>query len=1087
MSIIPPKASQQGAPESERKILPASDPCFQSVFMAMEEGSAVHRIVYDKKGVAIDYELVAANPSFEKHTGIPLAHAVGKLASELYRSPAPPFLEIYAKVAATGEPQVFDSFFAPLDKHFKISVFSPKRDWFVTLFSEVGRLVQQANELRSISRLYLVLSQLNAAILQASSADDLFAEVCAIAVRCGGFKLAWIGQPDPDSQQFIPVASAGDKDGFLSQISIYADNRPEGCGPSGKCFRENRHVVCNNYATDPSTSPWKEAALECGIRSSIALPICRDGSPFAAFTVYSGETDYFRPQEIKLLQEVAASLSFAVDHLEHERERATAEAMLRESESRFRVIFEASRDAILIVNQDGVLDCNAAALDVFGCASKAELTQKPPWEFSPLLQPDGLESIPAAMQRLQAALNQGVQFFEWTHQRANGTTFPAEVSLTRFDFCGQMAIHSVVRDISHRKEAERQLRYLSRAVEQSPATIMITDLDGSIEYVNPKFTALTGFSREEVLGKNPRILNSGKMPAETYADLYRTLEDGEEWRGELLNRKKNGELFWESASISPIFNSEGKMVKYLGVKEDITEKKQHTANIEESENRFRQLTENLESIFWLVDLESRALLYVSPAYEKIWGRTCRSLHQQPETWLRSVHPEDRPRMESIYGRETLNFDETYRIVRPDGAIRWIHDRGFVIANSEGKAYRMGGIAEDITERKQLNEQFLRAQRLESIGALSSGISHDLNNLLAPIMMAASMLRSHSSDPLFLELISTIEDATERGAEIVKQVLTFTRGANERAHSILKPEDLVEQVGRMVNKTFPKSISYRQDLPAGLWAIDADLTQLYQVLLNLCVNARDAMPEGGTLTIAANNTEIDEPCASMTPGAACGPYVTLTVTDTGSGIPQDVLEKMFDPFFTTKNPGEGTGLGLSTVLGIIKDHRGFIQVDSKLGRGTMFQVFIPATNTQPAEPASGPSAELPQGNGACVLLVDDETSILGMMGKVLARNGYQVITAQDGIEALSTFCSHSAQIALVLTDVMMPQMDGVKLTRALLKLNPQLPIIASSGHTEEVRRKELEGLGVKSFLRKPYSSPELLNAVHAALIPAPGPT
>ena len=514
----------------------------------------------------------------------------------------------------------------------------------------------------------------------------------------------------------------------------------------------------------------------------------------------------------------------------------------------------------------------------------------------------------------------------------------------------------------------KKLHTLARVVEQSTHIVIITDLEGCIEYVNPKFTALTGYTAEEVIGKTTRFLKSGETPPETYQILWDTIRAGGEWRGEFHTAKKNGELYWERAAISAITDKNGVITNYLALKEDIT------------------------------------------------------------------------------------------------------------------------------EHKLLTEQFLRAQRIENIGRLASGVAHDINNILAPIMLASTMLDEELPPDVHRQLVSTIQESAQRGADIVRQVLSFARGV-EGQKTLLHPKMVLSQMENILRETFPKSIDCTLSIPEGLWSVFGDATQLHQVLLNLCVNARDAMmPAGGILGMSAENVEIDENYAATANNVKPGRYVMMKVTDSGCGISPSIQGTIFDPFFTTKETGMGTGLGLSTVVGIVKSHNGFIEVDSEPGRGSVFRVFIPTTGAfMPAPIESLPEIELdetpipPQGQGETLLIVDDEAAILKVTARLLVKSGYTVLTAGDGVEALTTYVKNSAQIRLVVTDVMMPMMDGVNLTRALKKINPNVQIIAASGHTELTHRSDLIALGIEAFLFKPFNNHQLLEAIHLAIADPDGET
>src|SRR6202035_2863333 len=369
-------------------------------------------------------------------------------------------------------------------------------------------------------------------------------------------------------------------------------------------------------------------------------------------------------------------------------------------------------------------------------------------------------------------------------------------------------------------------------------------------------------------------------------------------------------------------------------------------------------------------------------------------------------------------------------------------------------------------------QLRRPNRIKSIGTLASGVAHDLNNILAPILMCAEMLKGNPEREEVPALVSMIEESAKRGAHVVKQVFTFARGI-EGERVVIKPSHLIQEMIDIAQKTFPKTIEILSRYSSDLWSIKGDPTQLHQVLLNLSVNARDAMLNGGSLTLAAENFNVDENYASMMPGAKPGPHVMFRVTDTGRGMPRAMIDKIFDPFFTSKEVGKGTGLGLSTTLGIVKSHGGFISVYSEPGKGTTFKVFLPAAAIQEELAQSKTSIVPIQGNGELILVVDDEPNILGITKMILEKHKYDVVSANDGPEALAIFAQQMKSISIVLTDLSMPYMDGVALVRSLKKMRPDLSIVASTGQGEQAGVAELQSLGVKNFLTKPYNTERLL--------------
>lgn len=387
---------------------------------------------------------------------------------------------------------------------------------------------------------------------------------------------------------------------------------------------------------------------------------------------------------------------------------------------------------------------------------------------------------------------------------------------------------------------------------------------------------------------------------------------------------------------------------------------------------------------------------------------------------------------------------------------------------------------DITEKKQLEAQFLRAQRLESIGTLASGVAHDLNNILTPILASAQLLplKFPNADDRTQQLLKIVEANAKRGAELVKQVLSFARGAEGRRTPV-QVAHVLGEIQQIANRTFPKSIAIQIELPdLALNLVYADATQLHQVLMNLCVNARDAMPDGGVLTISASNVLIDESYARTQLDAEPGTYVMITIADTGTGIPPEIVDRIFDPFFTTKEVGKGTGLGLSTVLGIVKNHAGFVEVASQIGQGTCFKIYLPTTGAMPSAPIA--ALELPLGHGELILVVDDETSIQEITKATLEDRQYRVLTASDGLEAIELYAKHKQEIAVVLMDLMMPTMDGLTTIRTLRKMNAQVKVIATSGLTLNQTLADVASVGVKLFLPKPYTAQELLKELHTIL-------
>lgn len=411
-------------------------------------------------------------------------------------------------------------------------------------------------------------------------------------------------------------------------------------------------------------------------------------------------------------------------------------------------------------------------------------------------------------------------------------------------------------------------------------------------------------------------------------------------------------------------------------------------------------------------------------------------------------------------------------------------RQSLVREESGAAKACLCICTDITDRKRLEEQFLRAQRMENLGLLAAGIAHDLNNMLAPILLATPILQDSVSDPGARKLLETLERSAERGAQLVRQILSFAQGVEGEQH-LLQVKHLLRDISSVVNGTFPKSIRHEFYVPSELWPINGNPTQIHQVLLNLCVNARDAMPNGGTLRIQAGNVHLDPVKAAAIPCARPGSFLVVTVSDTGSGIAPEIQKRIWEPFFTTKEAGRGTGLGLSTVLGIVRSHHGFVDVVTQVGAGSAFRVYLPAASSALPTSTEAPFRSLPVGKGELILVVDDEKQVRDMISQVLGRHGYRVLTAPDGVEATAIFAQKATEIQLVISDLHMPQLDGAMLGRALRKINPRARMLVVSGMAS--------GLGNRAdfhpqdfadaLLLKPFRAETLLETVHEILTAA----
>jgi PAS domain S-box-containing protein len=577
-----------------------------------------------------------------------------------------------------------------------------------------------------------------------------------------------------------------------------------------------------------------------------------------------------------------------------------------------------------------------------------------PWSLSPEYQPDGELSSVKAPQMIDAAMERGSHSFEWTHKKFSGEEFFATVTLTRMIYRGQPLLQATVRDITERKRAEAEHTQLITAIEQSAEAVVITNTNGDIEYVNPAFTWITGYSREEVLGQNPRILKSGKQDPGFYQQLWATILQGEIWHGELINRKKDGSLYTEEMNIAPVRSARGEVTHFIATKQDVT------------------------------------------------------------------------------GRKTLEA------------------------------------------------QLQQAAKMEAIGRLAGGVAHDFNNLLTIINgYAELLLDKFAADNQVGGQLKQIQDAGERAASLTRQLLAFSR-RQVLASQVLDLNAVVSNVEKMLRRLIGEDVKLHTFLDPSLGRVKADPGQIEQVIMNLAVNARDAMPSGGNLTLETSNVELDEAYARTHATVKPGPHVMLAVSDSGVGMTPEAKTHIFEPFFTTKEKGKGTGLGLATVYGIVKQSGGSIWVYSELGQGTVFKIYLPTVSESPAARGHAKTETDTASGSETILVVEDEQGVRSLVRLALESSGYKVLEMADAESALAACANYDGPIHLLLTDVVMPQMSGPVVAEKVAALRPGIKVLFMSGYTDDAVVRH----GVLShdmpFIQKPFSPLALRKKIREVL-------
>ncbi len=650
---------------------------------------------------------------------------------------------------------------------------------------------------------------------------------------------------------------------------------------------------------------------------------------------------------------------------------------------------------------------------------------------------------------------------------------------------GQVTADLLVRSMRYaiqRQRSENALRNSEstlRSFYDSAAMMMgiVELIDNDILFVSCN-TATAKFYHlplEAIQNKRASEIGWEQQQIETWIQHYKkALYAQSPVKFELPYPTINGQKYL-SVTTCPVFVDDIKSERVSFIIEDISENKLAQERIQE---QAALLDVTIDGIF-VRDLNNN-ILFWNKAAENIYGFSTEEAHGKNEIKLlyKEVPAELEIAFDSVINKG--HWQGELNKVTKTGKDILVESRWILVRDELGQPKSILTVDTDITEKKRLEWQFFRAQRLESIGTLASGIAHDLNNILTPILATAQLLRVKfpDVDERTQHIFEILEDSAKRGAELVKQVLSFARGVEGKRVS-LQLRHLIRDVAKILRQTFPKSIELCIDISSNLWMVCGDSTQLHQVLMNLCVNARDAMPEGGTLTILAENRVIDEHYSKMHFGVTPGSFIVITVADSGIGIPAENIDRIFEPFFTTKQVGNGTGLGLSTTLGIVKSHGGFVNVYSEVGSGTQFQLYLPATVE--TETQTLPNEFIPiNGNGELVLIVDDETSIQEITKASLESHNYKTLTASDGIEAIALYAQYRHSINVVLMDMMMPSMDGLTAIRALQKINPNVKIIASSGLISSCKLAQASHEGVKSFLSKPYTLKELLNTLQQVI-------
>ncbi len=870
----------------------------------------------------------------------------------------------------------------------------------------------------------------------------------------------------------------------------------------GKVMTSGEPVIANQPSSDP-----RRGGLPPGhppLNAFLGAPIKVAGQLVGMIGIANRQGGY----DEALIEEIEPLLATYGNLIMARRNRIArqkVEAALRESEERHRLLYEGSRDAMMIFHPPEwrFTSVNPAMVELFRRGEEDGWCQIGLPDLSPQCQPDGTNSIQRLQDHVRETLDQGSCFFEWEFLRQDGSSFPATLRLDRLELDGQPFVIATARDITVQKQAEQALvdhnirlerlvlertaqlveseRFLRASIDALSSHIAVLDGEGRIVATNlawRRFAEKLGLpsasceAGASYLEESESALASGVSELATKVQNLRAILSGEKDTVEFEFRcPLSGTEVWFLTRITR-FPGSGP-VRVVLAYENITSIKLSQRQVEQSQQEFQKLFEFAPDAMLMVDAEG-CILMGNRQLEQVFGYTRSELLGQ---LLQTIVPGDavcRNLLNACKDGQPVTLSSAGILARRnDGSTLPVEVSVSLLSQEDGR--RLIALR-DLSERVARENRERHAQRLESLGTLAGGVAHDLNNTLSPVLMCVDLLRldcpGHGA-----QHVDVIEQSAKRGADLVRQLLTFAKGA-EGERVLIQAREQLESIIKFIRGSFDKSIRVETKLSDNLPPVLGDITHLHQVLLNLSVNARDAMPTGGTLTIEAHAMEVDAAFVAFVPEAIPGSYLQLIVRDTGAGIPPEIVDRIFDPFFTTKSPEKGTGLGLSTVMGIVKSYNGFIRVYSEPGRGSSFEVYLPAAVETP-EPAEPESVGGPIGSGEYVLIVDDEAVIRETLATLLTRLGFESIAAGDGAEALIQIGQYSDDIHFVITDINMPVMDGVALARILRRMNPELPIIAMSGLQDEERLLKLRDVGGVKLLPKPFSMSSLADAIQQA--------
>lgn len=825
------------------------------------------------------------------------------------------------------------------------------------------------------------------------------------------------------------------------------------------------------------------------VQVSAATVFDREGRPIALTSTSIDVTA--RKQAEKRLQKIYEEMEDRVKERTAELEKEIAERkQTEENLLLFRSLIDQSNDATFIIEPETgyFLDGNEKAWRGLGY-TRDELLNLSVMDIEAVI-PDDF----SWQQHVAEVRKKRFMILEGEHKRKDGTTFPVEINAKVIVLAEKGYMVAVARNISERKRAEEDLRKSEISYREifnaSNEALFVHDMEtGAILDVNQTMCDMFGYTHEEAVNLSVGDLSQGKPPyTMDHARQWvrKAVEEGPQ-RFEWWAKRKNGELFWDETNLK--LATIGGQDRLLAFVSDITERKQAETALQESEEKYRNLVEYTLDWVWSCDVEGRHT-FSNRAVKDLLGYEVHEVVGAPA--FESMHIEDRQRAQELL-KEAVEQKRGWKgtVIRwrhKDGSVKFFETKAQPILDDKGNLAGFSGIDRDITEVKlaqeekaRVQKQLQQAQKMEAIGTLAGGIAHDFNNILAAIIGYTGMMEMFDvpEDSPMRARIKEVLKAANRAKDLVQQILTFSRQTEQESKPV-QLNYIVKEALKFLRASLPTTIEFRQNIADEEFIALADPTQMHQVLMNLCTNAGHAMLEtGGKLKVELSALNLDAQSVKRFPELKPGPHLKMTVSDTGHGMTPEIMERLFDPFFTTKKPGEGTGMGLAVVHGIVKSHEGVITVDSELGEGTIFQIIIPRIEMGAVEPATKTAPSMPTGTER-ILFIDDEHSLVTIVQEILERLGYDVVSKTSSREALELIRSQPKRFDLVITDQTMPHMTGIELAQKILRIRSDIPVILCTGHSEAATPERIKAVGIRELINKPLDPSGLARTVRKVL-------